>query len=75
MKKYDSTFHQLVQYLSKNEQVRLKRILRHLRPATAETVCLLWLFESRYLATPYIEDSSLRMIYNSVKEEVKDINN
>ena len=75
MKKYDSTFHQLVQYLSKAEQLRLKRILCHLSPATAETVCLLWLFEMRFLATPYIENRALRMIYYAVKEEVKNINN
>lgn len=75
MKRYKTIFDQLAQYLSMDEQLRLKRILCHLNPATAETVCLLWLFEMRFLATPYIENRALRMIYNSVKEEVKDINN
>jgi lipoprotein NlpI len=73
MKRYKSNFQQLAVYFSEAEQMKLKQILKHLRRDTADTICLLWLFELKYLASPYIEENAMRMIYNAVKEEVYSI--
>ena len=63
---------QLSKHLSMDELVRLKRILFHLRPTTAETIVLLLLMEKRYLCNPVIENNQMRFLYCCIKSEVFD---